>query len=284
MPELPEVETIVRGLKEKIPGQQINRVKVNLDKVVKGDKKDFGLRLTGLAFQDVRRRGKMIVFHLSEGWSLVVHLKLTGQLIYTQPEAPVAKHTHIIFELERGNQLRYLDLRQLGFLLLARTDQVDNLPQLTELGTDALEISSQDFGKLISSKRGAIKSLLLNQSLLAGVGNLYSDEALHRAQIHPLQPANTLTPSQIEKLYQAIRKILIKAIELKGSSVDNYVDSEGERGAYQAFHQVYDREGKSCFQCGQPVKRIKLGSRSTYFCPNCQKLEVRGQKAETSDF
>lgn len=270
MPELPEVETIVRGLRKNIPHQKISRVKVNLDKVVKNDKKDFGSLLTGLVFQDVRRRGKMIIFDLSEGWSLVVHLKMTGQLIYTQPEAPVTKHTHLVFELNSGDQLRYVDLRQFGYLLLARTDQVDKLPQLAELGPDALEISCQEFQKLIASKKGAIKPLLLNQSFLAGLGNIYADESLHLAQIPPRRPASALTSSQTEKLYQVIRKTLTKAIDLKGSSVNNYVDSDGERGSYQKLHQVYGREGKPCFQCGQFIKRLKLNSRSTYFCPSCQ--------------
>ncbi|MDI6791531.1 MAG: bifunctional DNA-formamidopyrimidine glycosylase/DNA-(apurinic or apyrimidinic site) lyase [bacterium] len=274
MPELPEVETIVRGLKEKLPGQKIRQVKVNLDKVLRENKEEFASLLTGLVFQGVSRRGKMIIFDLSEDWSLVVHLKMTGQIIYTRPEAPVNKHTHLVFDLAKGNQLRYADLRQFGYLILLKTDQVTGLPQLAGLGPDALEISSQEFGKLIASRKGAIKPLLLNQSFLAGLGNIYSDEVLHLAQIHPLQPAGSLTSAQIERLYKAIRQVLTRAIKLKGSSVSNYVDSDGERGSFQELHQVYGREGKPCFQCGQPVKRLKLSSRSTCFCPSCQKLKA----------
>lgn len=271
MPELPEIETIVRELQQKIIGQKIVSVRIILPKIIKMDAKEFISLVEGVYIQEVKRRGKIIIILLSNGMSLLVHLKLTGQLIDTAPEEPLNKHTHLIFELSGGRHLRYFDLRQFGYFLLAETAQLPRLRQLNLLGPDPLKISLNEFRKLISTRAGRIKSLLLNQSFLAGIGNIYADEILHRARIHPLQSAKTLSDSRIEILYEAIKEVLIKAIEYKGSSVSDYVDSNGNKGNYQKFHQVYQREGKPCFTCTNKIARLKISNRSSYFCLDCQK-------------
>ncbi len=271
MPELPEVETIVRGLQQKIIGQKIVRVRVILPKIIQMDAKKFIHLVQGVCIREVNRRGKVIIIGFSNRMSLLVHLKLTGQLIDTVPEEPLDKHTHLIFELSGGRQLRYLDLRQFGYLLLVETAQLSHLRQLNLLGPDPLKISLNEFRKLISTRAGRIKSLLLNQSFLAGIGNIYADEILHRARIHPLQSAKILGDFRVERLYEAIKEVLTGAIEYKGSSISDYVDSNGNKGNYQSFHQVYQREGKPCFTCGNKIARLKIGNRSSYFCLNCQK-------------
>lgn len=275
MPELPEVETIIRGLRQKIVGQEIIGIGVNLLKIVRGKKKKFISLAEGARIQEIRRRGKIILIDLSNGMSLLIHLKLTGQLIYARPKEPMAKHTHLIFNLSNGRQLRYIDLRQFGYFLLAKTSQLSQLPQLKDLGPDPLKVSLDEFKKLLSKRRGRIKSLLLNQMFLAGIGNIYADEALHRAKIHPLQPAHTLSSSKVKRLHQAIREVLTEAIKQKGSSVSDYVDSSGQDGNYQKFHRVYQREGKPCLACQTKIARLKIGNRSSYFCPNCQSLPAK---------
>ncbi|MFH1824170.1 MAG: bifunctional DNA-formamidopyrimidine glycosylase/DNA-(apurinic or apyrimidinic site) lyase [Candidatus Firestonebacteria bacterium] len=267
MPELPEVETIVRGLQKQIVGKKIVGVKVILPKIVRGDAGDFITFVSGATIQKVWRRGKMIVINLSKGRSLLIHLKLTGQLLYISKDAPVTKHTHLVFKLSTGQQLHYLDVRQFGYFCLADTSLVEGL---TPAGLEPLKISLNKFKKIIQSKKARMKSLLLNQSFLAGIGNIYADEILHKAHIHPLQHAHTLSQIQITRLYRNIKEVLKKAIKYRGSSVSDYVDSGGQKGNYQRYHRVYRRAGKPCFTCQKKIVRIKIGGRSSYFCPNCQ--------------
>ena len=271
MPELPEIETIVRGLQQQIVGQKIVRVKVNLAKIVRGDKERFASLIEGASIFEVRRQGKIIILGLSNGMSILVHLKLTGQLHCTLPEKPAIKHTHLVFDLSGGEELRYVDLRQFGYFLLTKTSEISHLPQLSALGPDPLKISLDEFKGLISKRSGRIKSLLLNQSFLAGIGNIYADEILHLSGIHPLQPAHLLSEPKIKRLHQAIREVLTRAIEYRGSSVSDYLDSNGQEGSYQRFHRVYRREGKPCLACQAKIARLKIGNRSSYFCPNCQR-------------
>ncbi|MEW6609469.1 MAG: bifunctional DNA-formamidopyrimidine glycosylase/DNA-(apurinic or apyrimidinic site) lyase [bacterium] len=275
MPELPEVETIVRGLQQQIIGQKIIKVSVHLPKIIKQETKEFASQLKDTQIQGISRRGKMIIITLSNNLSLLIHLKLSGQIVYTSPRSPMANHTHLVIELSGGNQLRYIDLRQFGYVILTKTSILSELTQLAGLGDEPLKISLSDFKRLISTKKGRIKSLLLNQSFLAGIGNIYADESLHLARIHPLQLASTLTQSQIKILYQSIRNVLSAAILYRGSSISNYVDSSGQEGGYQRFHRVYQREGQVCVTCQEKISRVKIGGRSSYFCPHCQKLNFR---------
>ncbi|MBI4753405.1 bifunctional DNA-formamidopyrimidine glycosylase/DNA-(apurinic or apyrimidinic site) lyase [Candidatus Desantisbacteria bacterium] len=268
MPELPEVETIVCGLQKKIAWKKIVDVRVMLPRIIRGDAGDFIAMATGTTIQKVWRRGKMIVIDLCEGKSLLVHLKMTGQLLYLSGNAPVAKHTHLILELSDGHQLRYLDMRQFGYLCLTDASMVQGL---TPSGAEPLEISWGEFKGLIQSRKAQVKPLLLNQSFLAGIGNIYADEILHKAGIHPLQRSHTLCESQITRLYYVMREVLRQAIEQRGSSISDFVDSAGQKGNYQKYHRVYQWQGEPCFTCQEKIVRIKIGGRSSYFCPCCQK-------------
>jgi formamidopyrimidine-DNA glycosylase len=273
MPELPEVETIVQGLKEKITGQRISRVTLNLSKIIRSDLKEFLNSLPGQFIERVWRRGKFIIIDLSRDQSLIVHLGMTGQLTYVSSAAPLLKHTHLILQLENNDlyQLRYRDLRQFGYIRLADSDQLKDVESLTKLGPEPFELALEQFTHLIGVHRGRIKPLLLDQSLIAGLGNIYADEILYRAQIHPRQSADSLTTLQLKKLYHAMREVLVAAIEKGGSSVQDYVTSDGELGEYQLLHQVYHRQGQPCFRCGALIVRDKVGGRSTHYCPQCQR-------------
>ncbi len=272
MPELPEVETIVRGLQKQIIGKKIVGIKVILPRIIRGEAEDFITLVLGTTIQKVWRRGKMIVVGLSTQRSILIHLKLTGQLVYISAELPITKHTHLILELSDGQQLRYLDVRQFGYLCL-----VDNslVQELTPLGVEPLELSRDKFKALMQSRKALIKPFLLNQSFIAGIGNIYADEILHKAGIHPLQRTHTLGQMQIAKLYQAMQEVLRQAIEQKGSSIRDYVDSSGQQGDYQRYHQVYQRQGQPCLTCHEKIVRVKIGGRSSHFCPRCQEEERR---------
>ena len=267
MPELPEVETIIRGLQKQIVGKKIVDVKVILPRIIRGEAGDFITLVSGTTILKVWRRGKMIVIDLSTQRSILIHLKLTGQVIHIPSDAPVIRHTHLILELSNGYQLRYLDLRQFGYLCLTDTSIVW---ELTPSGQDPLEISEDEFKALMQSRKARIKPLLLNQSFIAGIGNIYADEILHKAGIHPLQHTHTLSQMQITKLYQAMQEILRQAIEQKGSSIRDYVDSSGQQGDYQRYHHVYQRQGQPCLTCHTEIAQIKIGGRSSHFCPRCQ--------------
>ncbi|MFH0938389.1 MAG: DNA-formamidopyrimidine glycosylase family protein [Planctomycetota bacterium] len=209
MPELPEVETIVGGLRKQIVGKRIARARVILSKIVKGNARDFITQISGSTIKKIWRRGKMIVIDLADGKNLLIHLKMSGQLIFCSSDAPMTKHTHLIFELSDSYQLRYLDMRQFGYLCLADDSMVQ---KLIPSGAEPLEISRGEFKRMIPSRKTRIKSLLLDQSFLAGIGNIYADEILHKAGIHPQRHSHTLSAIQITKLYQAIQDVLRQAI------------------------------------------------------------------------
>ncbi len=273
MPELPEVETVVQGLKEKITGRRISQVTLNLSKIIRSDLKEFLNSLQGQVIERVWRRGKFIIIDLSRDQSLIVHLGMTGQLTYVSSAAPLLKHTHLTLHLENNDlhQLRYRDLRQFGYIRLVDSDQLKDVESLTKLGPEPFELTLEQFMNLMGARRVRIKPLLLDQGVIAGIGNIYADEILYRAQIHPRQPADSLTPLQLKKMYHAMREVLVAAIEKRGSSVQDYVTSEGELGEYQRLHQVYHRQSQPCFRCGALIAREKVGGRSTHWCPRCQK-------------
>ncbi len=270
MPELPEVETIVRELRRKLTGRKIRDVKIKLPTVIKPQSSQyFRKNLIGQTIKDVARRGKLIIIELPRRRFLLIHLKLTGQLIFG--EAP-HKHTHVIFQIGRAT-LNYNDLRKFGFLLL--TDKAglqDILIRRFKFGPEPL---TKDFTPVYLAKslagRGApIKALLLDQTILAGLGNIYVDESLFRAGIHPKRAAKTLKRAEVEKLFKAIRSVLKQAIARGGSSSQNYVRTSGRAGRFQNLHNVYRRHGHPCPVCGGEIKRIVLAGRGTHFCPKCQ--------------
>lgn len=267
MPELPEVETIKRELEKAVLGKKIVEVIVNNPKVIKEPKKEnFVNGLKNATIKSVLRKGKLLILELSSGKSLTIHLKLTGQLIYPGN----GKSSRVSFKLSDNKILDFNDRRLLGELRLV--DNWKSLKFIKELGPEPFDLTLEQFKQMLAGKKTKIKPLLMDQTFISGVGNLYANEALFRAKIHPERTASSLTDKEEEKLFKEIKETLSEAISHKGSSVDQYVQLSGNPGEYVKYHKVYDRENKPCFKCGGKVKRISLGGRGTYFCPKCQKL------------
>jgi formamidopyrimidine-DNA glycosylase len=219
--------------------------------------------------------GKFLVFDLHAGAAnpaerhhLIVHLGMTGQLITMPREAPAAAHTHVYFELDDGRDLRYIDPRRFGRMALVSAD--GHREVLGHLGAEPLEISEDEFRAKLAGRRARIKALLLDQSVLRGMGNIYSDECLWWARIHPSRLAASLDRDAVHRLHKAVRKVLNEAIAKRGSSISNYRDSDGNPGEFQARHRVYQRQEKKCFRCGTLIRHTMVAGRSTHFCPQCQ--------------
>jgi formamidopyrimidine-DNA glycosylase len=262
MPELPEVETVVRSLRRSIVGRRILNAEFNQLRVLKGRPGETAKALIGRRIEAIERHGKFIVIRLDRG-VLVVHLGMTGKLLVDSPQT---RWTHAIFTLDDG-VLNYDDQRQFG-----RIEYGEALPQrVVALGPEPLEITFDEFAGRVMRRHAAIKAVLLNQAVVRGVGNIYADEALFRARIKPEHVAASLSKAAIRRLYDAMRQVLIEAIESRGSSVSNYVDAEGRKGSFQLAHRVYRRTGKPCVKCGTLIKRTTVAQRGTHFCPRCQR-------------
>jgi formamidopyrimidine-DNA glycosylase len=271
MPELPEVETIVCGLREKLRSLEFCKVEVYLEKCIRGSKRPLLASLKGRKILRVERRGKNIIFHLSGRAALLVHLRMTGRLRFVPAHTPQEKHTHVIFSFKNHpGQLRFVDPRQFGRLVVEREGAGDELSFLADLGPEPFEIPAKEFIQRARAKHRAIKPLLLDQRFLAGVGNIYADEALYQAQIHPLWRADALSEKSLHRLYYALRRILREAIRAGGTSVRTYVDASGSTGTFQRSLRVYGREGKTCRSCGELIVRERVAGRSSFFCPRCQ--------------
>jgi formamidopyrimidine-DNA glycosylase len=258
MPELPEVETVMRSVAPHLTGRRILSAEFTSRFVTPGNRSALARRLAGRKVESVRRRGKFILVTLDQGM-FTVHLGMTGRLLISgKPN----EHTHGVFRLDDG-LLLYEDPRQFGKIEW-------NPARVAKLGPEPLEISLEDFRARLR-RRAHIKPLLLNQSFLAGLGNIYVDESLFAAGIHPLASASRISGARAARLHQAIREILGAAIAAGGSSISDYVDAEGRRGWFQISHQAYGREGEPCVNCGSPIRKIVVGQRGTHFCPKCQK-------------
>ncbi|MBI4443532.1 MAG: bifunctional DNA-formamidopyrimidine glycosylase/DNA-(apurinic or apyrimidinic site) lyase [Acidobacteria bacterium] len=288
MPELPEVETIVRSIRPLILGRRITGVAFGALpsngatgphrlRVLSGVPQEFVRSVCGSRIEQIRRYGKNIVLQLrpagtNQPCSLIVHLGMTGRLTCESTPDFQSRHTHLVFSLDSGNDshatwLHYTDIRQFGRLSLT----FDSSQVLAALGPDPLKISFEDFFERLHSRRVMAKSLLLNQRFLRGLGNIYADECLYRAGIHPETRASRLSRQRASRLFQAIRATLRLAIARGGSSVSNYVDGRGRRGSFQDLHRVYRRTGQPCCRCGASIRRILIASRSTHYCPRCQR-------------
>jgi formamidopyrimidine-DNA glycosylase len=283
MPELPEVETIVRGLRTVLPGRTIVSVRLGKTDFIE-DPAALAELLPGRRIERVERLGKFIQLQLSAGFgaknadgqmNLVIHLGMTGWLGVRRPEDPVAPHTHAFFELEDGRELRYTDIRRFGQILLVPGGKIAAFSE--RLGKEPLEISASEFHARLAGRRARIKALLLDQSIFRGIGNIYADESLWQARIHPARLAARLNSADLARLRKAIRRILQHAIEDRGSSISNFVDAEGQPGEYQQRHRAYGREGKPCFRCGSKIRRGNVAGRSSYFCPRCQPAPRRAR-------
>jgi formamidopyrimidine-DNA glycosylase len=281
MPELPEVETVARGLRRTIVGRQILSVRLGKTDFM-DDPAALEQHLPGRRIEAVERYGKFMLLRLSPvnnlgpsvengdaaPAALLVHLGMTGQLAPNPAAQPCEKHTHACFVLDDHRELRYTDARRFGRLAYLSAEPLAE--ELRAFGSDPLEISAEEFVKQTRSRRARIKALLLDQGFLRGVGNIYADESLWRAKIHPARIGAALRREQVKTLHRVLQEILHKAIVLRGSSISDFLDAEGQPGEYQQHHRAYGREGKPCYRCGAVVRRTIVAGRSSYFCPDCQ--------------
>jgi formamidopyrimidine-DNA glycosylase len=280
MPELPEVETIARGLDKHVTGDIIDSVWIGSKKQpLKSSPAEIAATLEGKKIARVHRAGKHIVFDLEKAASRrqkvrsyrpnehtqwIVHLGMTGRLVVCEPSAEIVKHTHLVAKLASGRELRFIDPRMFGKLSV-------HAAGFDPGGVEPLEVSEEQFLSLFRHRETPIKSALLNQKLLRGVGNIYADESLFRAGIRPRRRASSLTRQDLHRLYGAVQEVLREAISLGGSSISDYVDADGEEGFFQLQHRVYAREGEACLNCRSTIKRVVLAGRSSHYCPKCQK-------------
>jgi formamidopyrimidine-DNA glycosylase len=274
MPELPEVETYVRELEPEIKGRQITAAHIYWERTIAAPAPDkFAQTITGQRFQRFGRRGKYMLLELDGGDTLIVHLRMTGHLYVEPGDTRPTKHTHVVLDLDDGRTLHYVDSRKFGRMWLASDPDL----VLHKLGPEPLEdqFTPAVLARSLAGRQAPIKALLLDQQIVAGLGNIYADEALFHAGIHPTRPGGSLTLDEIERLHAAIADVLARGIDRQGSSlglnrVQNYVRPGGESGGFQEEFQVFRRTGQPCPHCGQPIERIVVSQRSTHFCPQCQ--------------
>jgi formamidopyrimidine-DNA glycosylase len=281
MPELPEVETIRRDLLPVLTGRVFTHAWVSPDAprlVQAPSPADFTRLLTGRRIEDISRRGKFLAFHLSGGLYLVVHLRMTGALLHRASDAPPDRYVRAVLSLDDGSALRFSDLRKFGALWLVP----DLSTVLGRLGPEPLEsgLTPSLLRELTARRRAPIKSVLLDQRALAGLGNIYADEALFAAGLHPQRPAASLSDAEVERLHEAIGRVLTAALADRGASFSDYVDASGHEGRHQFRVQVFRRTGQPCYVCGREIARVKVAGRSSHFCPQCQPLEPGATRNE----
>ncbi|MFH0852726.1 MAG: DNA-formamidopyrimidine glycosylase [bacterium] len=278
MPELPEVETIRRQLDSLLAGKKIRSVKVSLPKMVKLNLGKFKKIVVGAKINCVLRRAKILIVELSNDWSMLVHLKMSGRLIFRRKGEKLQeqdeKWNHLIYEFFDGSRLFHNDLRQFGYVKLVKTAELAEFFEKEKLGPEPLEkdFMIDDFAAILKKRPNAkIKQFLMDPSNVAGIGNIYSDEILFFAGMHPLRRASGLKTTEIKKIFDGIKKILTEALKFRGSSDRDYLDALGREGNYVPHLKVYGREGEKCKKCGEIIERLKIGGRSTHFCPACQR-------------
>ncbi len=272
MPELPEVETIRRQLNLLLAGKKIKEVEVLLPKILKAPPDEFKKATAGIKIKEFKRRAKILIVELANGWSLLMHLKMSGQLIF---DGQKSKFTHAIFHFSDGHRLIFNDLRQFGYIKLVKTADLEKLLAKENFGPEPFDRNftlARFMARLDRRPNAKIKQFLLDQTNIAGIGNIYSDEILFASRVHPLRKIKDLKPSEIKLIFQNIKKILSEAIKFKGTSANLYLDAFGKEGNFLKMLKVYGRENKKCVKCKNVIKRIKLGGRSAHFCPACQRL------------
>jgi formamidopyrimidine-DNA glycosylase len=303
MPELPEVETVARDLQRWIAGATITDAEVRWARTIRHPQppERFVGELRGATIRGVGRRAKSVLLHLADGRVMTVALRMTGALIVAPPGTPDDRYARVVFHLADGRELRYRDVRKFGRIGLwerggTRRRSAGRVPghRLAERrepyrvgdvfarhGPEPLarSFSAERFAGRLKGRSARLKTLLLDQSFIAGVGNIYADEALWRARLHPLRPADTLTPVEVRRLHRAIRAVLRQGITNRGSSFADYVGADGEPGDNAEHLAVYQRTGQPCLRCGREIQRIVVGQRSTHFCPRCQALPTDGSSA-----
>src|SRR6056297_4495 len=275
MPELPEVQTIVTGLNEILKGKTITNTYIYDDMVIGyPDKKQFIEKSKDKKIMYISRRGKYIIVNFDNNqYRLVIHLRMSGKLLYKERQEGREKHTHVVFEFNDNTDLRFNNVRKFGRLYFIEDDKFENAGNIDNLGLEPLsdKFSLKLFKEMLDKRKGMIKPLLMNQEFIAGIGNIYADEALFLAEIRPDRKANNLKEKEIKALYKQLRKILRKGIKMGGTSISDYVNALGETGKFQKELNVYQREGQKCKICGEEIQKKKISGRSIRFCPNCQK-------------
>lgn len=274
MPELPEVENVRRSLEALVVGKTIERVDVRLGRIIRtpDDTTQFAILLKGCTIRGISRRGKYLLFDVAP-FTLVSHLRMEGQYRLAHAGEDELTHTHVVFSFTDGSELRYRDVRQFGTMDLVMAE--DEFPEgLKSLGPEpfSTDLDSRKLHACLHKRQAPVKSILLNQSCLAGLGNIYVDEALFLARTHPEQKANQVSKKQVESLLQAIRDVLQRAIDAGGSSIKTYVNGYGRHGGFQMELNVYAREGQPCRQCGTEIQKLRVAGRGTHVCPTCQRL------------
>jgi formamidopyrimidine-DNA glycosylase len=274
MPELPEVETMVRDLAPRIAGQRIVGVDASFPgAVVWPEFEEFKRRVTQQEIRHVSRRGKFAIFGLSSEDALIIHRGMTGSLLLRSRHDPMESYVRLRFQLDGGSELRFNDPRKFGKVFVMNAAGAERPLPWAEMGPEPLngDFTLKVLRTVLQGRTGVIKPLLLNQRLVAGLGNIYVDEALHQARIHPQRRANSLTAAEIKRLHEAIPRVLASAIERRGTTFSSYQDIEGRAGEFQTSLQVFRREGAACYRCGTQIVRLVVGGRGTHICPTCQK-------------
>jgi len=299
MPELPEVETIARDLQRAVAGATIVAARVTWDRTIRHPQppERFAMEIAGATIRRVGRRAKTVLVHLDDGRVMTVAVRMTGALIVAPPGTPLDPYARVVFSLADGRELRYRDVRKFGRIGLWPGGGLRSVGagrgrrsrKVAEAGTRyrigevfaghgpeplSRSFSIERFAERLGRRSARLKTLLLDQSFIAGIGNIYADEALWRARLHPLRAADTLTPEEVRRLHRSIRRVLREGIVNRGASVSDYVDAQGDEGGNQERLAVYRRTDQPCYRCGHPIRRIVVGQRSTHFCPHCQREPV----------
>lgn len=281
MPELPEVETVKEALNQTVKGQTIKEIELRYEPMVKNMSADeFKEKLINQTIQAVSRRGKYLVFHFDD-YQLLSHLRMEGKYFYVDSDFELNPHVHVIFTLENGKRLLYQDTRKFGtYHLYDKAIDLETTAPFQVLGLEpfATEFTPSYVKEKIQNKKKPIKSLLLDQTVVCGLGNIYVDEVLYRARLHPLTSSSELTDKDIENVVKYTVEVLARAIELGGTTIRTFRSSHGVSGTFQNELLVHQRKGENCYECHTPIEKIKVGGRGTYFCPTCQKLTVKEMK------
>lgn len=273
MPEMPEVETIRRTLTDKVTGKRIASVEVLLPRLIKWPTAEqFRAVVTDVTISRLARRGKYLLFYLDNGYVMVVHLRMTGRLYYIKKGTPPDRFTRVVFTLADGDALLYADSRTLGTLYALPDEELWRIAGLASLGPEPLseEFTLDYFRETVTSRKGTIKGLLLKQELIGGLGNIYVDEALALAGVHPERAAASLTEEEASRLYTAVNAVIAQGIEHGGTTFRDYRDGVGQKGSNQDHLQVYGRKNEACRRCGTPIAKTEVAGRGTHFCPHCQ--------------
>jgi len=278
MPELPEVETIARSLRPRIVGRTIAGLDLLDPGLLRtGGRNGLGA-LRGRRVLGVRRRGKMLLVEIEGGRTLAFHLKMTGQFLFAAPAEPRDRHTRLAVRFADGrDELRFRDVRKFGFMLCLAGAPESACGELALLGPEPLALGLAEFAAILKTRRGRVKSVLLDQRRIAGIGNIYADETLFAARVHPEKPASSLRPVEVERLFGSMKRILAAAIAAGGSTLRDYRDADGNAGDFQFDHKVYGRTGEPCLACGAPIRMTRIGGRSSHFCPRCQRRPARAK-------